>query len=306
MSNVPVTAEDLYLYTMQLLDDSEQQRLEEFLKQSPEARAELANVRSDLGLLAMSVEVQAPSASSRQRLLNEVARERRTTPSTASATPSTDAETAPVPDQRKVAPIRTESYEEPEAPLPLRPSSVDDSAPAGNRGFFSTVTPWLGWAVAAAMTITAWDFYRKNEAMNDLVASANATSARAIATSAEAQAVLDTMRSGASQRFVLTKQNTQPNPSARVTYLAESGSLVLQGSNLESLPPSKTYELWLIPVGEGRQPIPAGTFKPDDHGFASILLPDLPKGVIAGTFGVTMEDDGGAQTPTLPILMIGS
>jgi hypothetical protein len=302
MSNVPVTAEDLYLYAMQLLDEAEQQRLEEFLKNSPEARAELVNVRNDLGLLAMSVELQEPSPSSRQRLLNEVARERRTALSTASA----DTEAASVPDLRKITPIRPESYLESEVSLPLRPSSVDDSATANNRGFFSTVTPWLGWAVAAAMTITAWDFYRKNEAMNNQVASANATSARVIAASAEAQAVLDTIRSGASQRFVLTKQNTQPNPSARVTYLAESGSLVFQGSNLESLPPSKTYELWLIPVGEGRQPIAAGTFKPDDHGFASIILPDLPKGVIAGTFGVTMEDDGGAQTPTLPILMIGS
>ena len=299
MSNVPVTAEDLYLYAMQLLDEAEQQRLEEFLKQSPEARAELANIRSDLGLLAMTVEQEAPSASSRQRLLEEVARERR-------AAPSTETDAVPLPDRHKIAPIRPESYKEPEVSLPLRTSSSDDSAEAGKRGFLSTVTPWLGWAVAAAMTITAWDFYRKNEAMNDQVASANATSARVIAASAEAQAVLDTIRSGASQRFVLTKQNTQPNPSARVIYLAESGSLVFQGSNLESLPPSKTYELWLIPVGEGRQPIPAGTFKPDEHGFASILLPDLPKGVIAGTFGVTMEDDGGAQTPTLPILMIGS
>jgi hypothetical protein len=305
MSNIPVTAEDLYLYAMQLLDEAEQQRLEEFLKQSPEARAELANVRSDLGMLAMTVESHAPSASSRQRLLKEMAREPRTVPSTTSATQTADTEAASASDLRKVTPIRPESYEESVVPLPVRSSSVDDSTPT-SRGFFSTVTPWLGWAVAAAMTITAWDFYRKNEAMNDQVAFANATSARAIATSAEAQTVLDTIRSGAAQRFVLTKQNTQPNPSARVTYLAENGSLVFQGSNLESLPPSKTYELWLIPVGEGRKPIPAGTFKPDGHGFASILLPDLPKGVVAGTFGVTMEDDGGAQTPTLPILMIGS
>jgi len=32
-------------------------------------------------------------------------------------------------------------------------------------------------------------------------------------------------------------------------------------------------------------------------------MPDLPKGVPAKGFGVTLENEGGADTPTLPILM---
>jgi anti-sigma-K factor RskA len=74
---------------------------------------------------------------------------------------------------------------------------------------------------------------------------------------------------------------------------------------MEPLQPSKTYELWLIPE-DGRNPIPAGTFHPDDHGNASVILPPLPRGVEAKTFGVTVEDDGGSQTPHLPIIMAGS
>jgi hypothetical protein len=170
----------------------------------------------------------------------------------------------------------------------------------------SVLLPWAGWAVAAGLAVSTWDFYHKAENMQDQVAFANATATRASATSAKAEAVMDTLRSGAAQRFTLTKQSSQPIPSARVTYLADKGTLVFQGNNLEQLPPYKTYELWLIPVGEGRQPIPAGTFKPDARGYASVLLPELPKGVVAGTFGVTMEDDGGSQAPTLPILMIGT
>jgi anti-sigma-K factor RskA len=320
MSNIPVTAEDLYLYAMQLLDEPEQHRLEEFLKQSPEARAELANVRSDLGLLAMAVETQAPAPHARQRLMKQVARERRTAPAAVAApvplTPLAAATPPPllaaVPEAlaaqslRKLTPIQPDSYGEPEKVLPFRSSYADEVTSKRSRGFVGTVAPWLGWALAAGMAVTAYDFYRKNEAMSDQVAFANATSAKATQTAAKAELVLETMRSGASQRFLLARQNTQPVPSARVTYLAENGSLVFQGSNMDQLPPYKTYELWLIPAGTGRQPIPAGTFKPDDHGFASVILPDLPKGVVAGTFGVTMEDDGGSQTPTLPILMIGS
>ena len=37
----------------------------------------------------------------------------------------------------------------------------------------------------------------------------------------------------------------------------------------------------------------------------SLIMPDLPKGVEAKGFGVTIEDEGGAQTPTKPIIMAG-
>ena len=62
----------------------------------------------------------------------------------------------------------------------------------------------------------------------------------------------------------------------------------------------------MIPADGSYAPIPAGTFHPDDRGNASVITPDLPKGVPAKAFGVTIEPDGGSQTPTLPIIMAGS
>ena len=135
---------------------------------------------------------------------------------------------------------------------------------------------------------------------------ANTKSARIASESDKSLRVLDVLRNSAAQRFQLTKQSSQPIPNARVRYVSETGSLIFQGANLDQLPAGKVYELWLIPVGDGRTPIPAGTFRPDERGYASIVLPDFPKGVVAGTFGVTMEDEGGAKNPTLPILMIGA
>jgi hypothetical protein len=35
------------------------------------------------------------------------------------------------------------------------------------------------------------------------------------------------------------------------------------------------------------------------------MMPSLPKGVQAKGFNVTIEDEGGAQTPTKPIIMSG-
>ncbi|HEY0161405.1 MAG TPA: anti-sigma factor, partial [Edaphobacter sp.] len=75
-------------------------------------------------------------------------------------------------------------------------------------------------------------------------------------------------------------------------------------NHLDSLPPGRTYELWLIP-SDDRPPIPSGTFRPNTHGDASIVLPSLPRGIEAKAFGVTLEEENGAQSPTLPIVMAG-
>ena len=320
MSNAPVTAEDLYLYAMDLLDPAEQTRIQEFLPKSPEARVELANVRGDLALFALGTEPQEVPALSRQRLLNQVTREARIASATETAParlPRANAvpDLSPASSSMMEAGVLTSDRYTPAAarndrPLPAR-LQVSESEP--RRGFFSLFLPWAGWAVAAGLAVSTWTYYQRTTALSNHVASADAEAAqataeaaRATAGAARAQAVLETLRSGSSQRVLLTAATAKPVPSARVTYLAANGSLVFQGSNMEPLPTDKTYELWLIPKGEGAKPIPAGTFRPDARGFASVILPELPKGTVAAAFGVTRENDGGATAPTLPILLVGA
>ena len=308
MSNVPVTAEDLYLYAMDLLDPEEQKRIREFLPKSPEARAELENVLGDLALFALAIEPADVPEASRHRLLQQVSREPRKAPAVElaqAALPRVDgivdaATTSPALD---TAGFAAETGSPSVAQVPMR-LGVQEEEP--RRGFFASLLPWAGWAVAAGLAVSTWTYYQRTAALSDRVAFANANAARATATSARAQAVLETLRSASAQRFVLTAASAKPVPTARVTYLATTGALVFQGSGIEALPADKTYELWLIPKGEGAKPIPAGTFRPDARGFASVILPELPKGTEAAAFGVTMENEGGAQAPTLPILLVGA
>jgi len=70
------------------------------------------------------------------------------------------------------------------------------------------------------------------------------------------------------------------------------------------LPPKKTYELWLIPANGA--PVPAGIFKPDVHGNASVVNPPLPAGAEAKAFAITVENEAGSAAPTMPIVMMGS
>jgi anti-sigma-K factor RskA len=103
----------------------------------------------------------------------------------------------------------------------------------------------------------------------------------------------------------LTAAKAKPEPTGRAVYLAESGGLVFQANDLGQLAQDKAYELWVIPAN-GQAPIPAGVFRPDAAGSASVLMPPLPKGVPAKAFGVTIEKAEGSATPTTPIILVGA
>lgn len=307
----PVTAEDLYLYAMQLLAPEDQTRLQEFFQHSPEARKELANVRGDLILLSLTPEQHTPPALCRQRLLKQIARGKKSQSAihsvadraTAQHTIATDPILTPEPAADRLSPIRDDSYTpSPEASLPFR--SFQEEEP--QRGLFAKLLPWAGWAVAIGLALSTETMWHKTKLLQAAADNANTKATHIASESEKSLRVLDVLRNSAAQRFQLTKQSSQPIANARVTYVSETGSLIFQGANLDQLPAGKVYELWLIPVGDGRTPIPAGTFRPDERGYASIVLPDIPKGVVAGTFGVTMEEESGAKNPTLPILMIGA
>jgi len=291
------TSDDLALYAMQLLEPEEMRAVEAFLATSAEAREELARTSGDLAAFALSAEAHEPPVTARQKLLKQVAREKKAVPFAAFDT-NVERQTA-APSQIFRSPESDSVEIEQDRSVP------DDRFDEPRRGFFGLVFPWVGWAAAAGLAVFSLSIYKERDSLREKVGTQAAALSAASESSERAQVVLDTIVNTSTQRFTLTKTNIKPPSTGRVLYLATRGSLVFQGSNLDPLPAEKTYELWLIPSGEGAQPIPAGTFKPDQRGYASVILSDLPKGVVASKFGVTVEDDGGAQTPTIPIVMIG-
>jgi hypothetical protein len=164
---------------------------------------------------------------------------------------------------------------------------------------------WVPWgAVAAMLLVTAAlgvKLHFANLALDRQLALAAAQSAE----NAQARRVFELLTARASQRIFLAAAGTHPAPSARAIYLASRGTLILQASNLNPLPNGKTYELWIIPA-DGSSPVPAGLFHPDAAGNSNVVLPQIPEGVQAKAFGVTVENDGGSATPTPPIVLSGA
>jgi anti-sigma-K factor RskA len=163
---------------------------------------------------------------------------------------------------------------------------------------------WLPWAVAAGLAILAISLGVKNSSLNQELRDASSQVADLTRQSAQARRVLDVLTSHSAQRVLLTAGKTSVEPTGRAVYLADSGGLVFQANDLKLLASDKTYELWVIPVNG--KPIPAGLFRPDAAGSASVLLPPLPRGVPAKAFAVTIEKAAGSETPTAPIILIGA
>jgi len=292
-----ITSEDLALFAMQLLSKEETAEVAAYLAQSSDARKELAEIQGDLAIYAHTVDMHSPPAQVRERLMKQVAREKKAVPIDRPAVAETRAPAATVPPGT----IFTESGA-------IVPSYVTEEI-APKRGFASSVLPWVGWALAAGLALTTGKLYYEREAIREAMRSAITAQASRLdqltADAAAARQVMDTMTDSSAMRVTLTKGKTAPVPQGRATYVASKGSLIFLASNLEQLQPGKTYELWLIPAAAGGSPIPAGTFRPDERGNASVIMPPLPKGVEAKAFGVTVENEGGATIPTQPIILAG-
>lgn len=264
-----ISQDDLVLHAMQALSYEEAEPLRYHLASCTECRGRLAAVSGDLALVSLSVARKPVPEGAKQRFMQKIA-----SAGTAGGVRSTS-----------VVPI--------------------ERAPARR----SSSLPWLAVAALVLLAIgLGYQIMRLNgqlRAQSGQLAQLTAANADLTARNAQANEILEVMTAPHAQRAVLTAGSSRPVPMGRALYLAESGALIFQGSNLARLPENKTYELWVIPAN-GHPPMPAGMFRPDAMGYASVMMPPLPKGVMAKAFGVTVEKAGGSDTPTMPIVLSGA
>lgn len=261
-----ISQEDLTLYSMQALTSAENAEVQAHLNTCAACRSALADVFTDVSLIGLSVSQQSLPEGARQRFLATVGN----TPQVASTAAHAAQDTNPTPARYRQ----------------------------------KTGPGWFGWITAAAAILVAFylvhhsfDLQHQLDRNRDQITLLSAQAARA-------QELMDALTSPEAKQVTLTETKQPAQPVGHATYLTKSGALIFVASNLHPVPQDKTYELWLIPAN-GKAPIPAGLFRPDSTGSASVVLPSLPEGVEAKAFGVTVEVAQGASAPTLPIVMAG-
>ena len=281
--NEHISPEDLATLALLVTEppsgSAEETELAEFrahLRGCAECRAELRQVRSDFSLYALGrVEPVAPPAGARERFLSAL--------QNAGARAAVTAETGTPTPRTTLLPTLVQRRRSPAA----------------------LVLPWAGWAVAAAVAVMALGLRQERDGLRQEVSQQNLATARLQADEAKAHSLLNTLTGPGAVRVNLTIPKSKAEPNARATYQQKTGTLLLLAGNLAPLPSQKVYELWLIPAN-GSSPIPAGTFSPDAHGNASLLVPALHGATTAKAFGITVENAGGSTTPTMPIVLAGA
>jgi hypothetical protein len=263
-----ISQEDLALYSMQALAPEEQAEVHAHLADCAACQGALRDILAEVSLLALSVEQQPLPRGAEQRFMARIANTAQETPARST---SAKREAVPVLSERK-----------------------------GGFGF-----GWLGWVTALVAIAVAGYFGNRSFQFEQQLNSDKTDIAQLSAQAARAQELTDALTSPAAKQVTLTETKQPAQPVGHVTYLPSKGALIFVVSNLRAVRPNKTYELWLIPAN-GKAPIPAGLFRPDATGSASVVLPQLPEGVEAKAFGVTIEDAQGSSTPTLPIVLSGS
>ena len=277
-----IDPDDLPLYAMKLLPPDVMAELTSDLHHSAEGRRQLAEIYGDLLVLAQTGEMAAPPASARQRLLKGMAKEKKFV--------------APQELQQQV-PVASIA-----ATVPTEHPAVSVMPKA--RRPVAELLPFAGWLIAAGLAAFAVIEHQQNFQMEKTIGSVRAQEVQTKMSAEAANQLLDTMKDPAAIHATLTSAEVRPEPTGRVTYVASKGALVFLASNMGQLQRTKTYELWVIPA-DGRPAMPAGTFRPDQRGNASVMLPELAAGVPAKAFGITIEDAAGSLIPTAPIIMKG-
>jgi anti-sigma-K factor RskA len=163
---------------------------------------------------------------------------------------------------------------------------------------------WLGWAATVAVVVFALSLWRENVGLKGQVASASSEAAESARQLEELRKIAAPIIEPEAQRVTLVAAKTPPQPQGKAFYLKNRNSLVFLANNMPALPPKKAYELWLIPTSGAA--IPAGVFKPDSHGNATVVNPPLPAGTEAKAFAITVENEAGSPVATSPVLMIGT
>jgi anti-sigma-K factor RskA len=271
--------DDLPLYAVGALTKDESKQLERHLAECAECREELETFREAASQIAMAVQPEALPARLKGQLLARLEGERSEAPLTKPTT----------------------------APAPLTPDRKTDRTEGRKRGGWDAWF-WVPAFATACRAIFSFGLWREDRSLfrelreqghltADLEANAQVLE--------RARALIDTLTDANAQHVTLAAAGAKPQPGAKAVYSSQQHSLVLLASNLNPLPANKTYELWLLPAS-GAQPIPAGTFEPDANGSATLVLSQFADGATAKGFAVTIENEPGATTPTMPIILSGT
>lgn len=260
MSDIHSNAE---AYVVGALEPAEAAEFQQHLTGCHECREEVAAMREITVQLSQSVAADPPP-SLRASILDQIA-----------STPQDSADDVALPEPRGGRHASASAASGAEAPAGSGPSNV---VPIKRRSLATRASALVAAAaVLAAIAVGGWAIQSRNDA-RDETAAANQQMEQltAVLAAPDVQTVSAPATDGGTTTVVRS---------------ADQGVALLVASGLPDLPSDKVYEAWTF---DGETPVAAGTF-----GSAADATHQLPAaGVGTSTVAVTIEPEGGSDTPT--------
>jgi anti-sigma-K factor RskA len=185
--------------------------------------------------------------------------------------------------------------------IAAEPRAALESRAPGPRGFWAALIPALA---ALALLLVTVGLLQVNSRLKSQMAELSSRNQRQNTELDRANEELRLLSSGDAIHVSLKPQNMPMQPSGTAIFSLSQKRMMFMASNLAPVPAGKAYELWIIPMAGA--PIPAGVFKPDNHGNAMMMDHEMPEGVEAKAFAVTVENESGSERPTSAILLSGA
>lgn len=174
-------------------------------------------------------------------------------------------------------------------------------SPVRARGLWAALIPALA---ALVLLLVALGLLQVNSRLKNQMAELSSRDQQQTAELERANEELRLLSSGEAIHVSLKPQNMPMQPSGTAIFSPSQKRMMFMASNLAPAPAGKAYELWIIPAAGA--PIPAGVFKPDNHGNAMMVDHTMPEGVEAKAFAITIENERGSDRPTSAILLTGA
>jgi len=184
--------------------------------------------------------------------------------------------------------------------IAAEPRSSSESAPAPRRSLWATLLPALA---ALGLLLVVFVLARNNSSLKDQVAELIGHNRDQAIQLDRLNEEMRLLTAPDAVHVSLNPQKAPRQPSGTAIFSPSRNRMMFMASNLAPVPPGKAYELWIIPA-QGA-PLPAGVFKPDEHGNAMMMDHKMPAGVEAKAFAITVEKEEGSDKPTSPIMLMG-
>ncbi|WP_083857394.1 anti-sigma factor [Caldilinea aerophila] len=296
--------EMLPAYVLGALEADEMAAIEEYLQRHRLLEERLHMLRESTAQLALAAPVAAPPPRVKEALMARVRRETSPLP-----------QTAVEPERRKpVNPLLRHALA---GQKPARPSSSPFKASAPSAPPIASGRRFnFGWVAAAmiaavmvlAIMLTNALYQNRLETLQQEIALRD----KRLEEMNRQIEVLEQQFLGAQNQLaaftqpdrVIPLTGTEAAPEVRGVFFQKNRSGVLLVQGLQPLPPSQTYQLWLIPP-EGT-PISAGLLGREGVTTDSVRTVAIPQEAEDfAAVGISIEPEGGSSSPTGPIVALG-